>query len=210
MIRAGGPAVEQAIDVLERRNDLLVIRDDGLTTAVQALPTALALRVELLLARAAATVIGDQQRLKELAASLPPGNASRGHAVFSGRKSACLTCHAMAFVGGQVGPDLSTIGRIRTAADLLEAIVLPSSSFVRSYESSIVITADGRSASGIIKDAGAEEIVLQTGPTAVERFARDAIESITTSPVSLMPKGYDTLLSPQELSDLIAFLSANR
>ena len=210
VIRAGGPAVEQAIDVLERRNDLLVIRDDGLTTAVQALPTAVALRVELLLARAAATVIGDHQRLKELAASLPPGNASRGHAVFSGRKSACLTCHAMAFVGGQVGPDLSTIGRIRTAADLLEAIVLPSSSFVRSYESSIVITADGRSASGIIKDAGAEEIVLQTGPTAVERFARDAIESITTSPVSLMPKGYDTLLSPQELSDLVAFLSANR
>lgn len=116
----------------------------------------------------------------------------------------------MAFVDGQVGPDLSTIDRIRTAADLLEVILLPSSSFVRSDESSIVITTDGRSASGIIKDAGAEGIVLQTGPTAVERFARDTIESITTSPVSLMPKRYDTLLSPQELSDLIAFLSANR
>ncbi|MEI8072340.1 MAG: hypothetical protein WCI09_12260, partial [Planctomycetota bacterium] len=36
------------------------------------LPTALALRVELLLARAAATVIGDHQRLKELAVSLMP------------------------------------------------------------------------------------------------------------------------------------------
>lgn len=40
VIRAGGPAVEQAMDVLEHRNDLPVIRDAGLTTAVQALPTA--------------------------------------------------------------------------------------------------------------------------------------------------------------------------
>ena len=38
-------------------------------------------------------------------------------------------------------------------------------------------------------------------------FELAAIESIEPGTVSLMPKGYDTILSPQELADLVAFLA---
>ncbi|NDH95642.1 MAG: hypothetical protein EBZ13_14170, partial [Planctomycetia bacterium] len=87
-----------------------------------------------------------------LLARLPTGDPTRGHAVFLSQKAACTTCHAMGYAGGRVGPDLTKIGGVRTPADLLEAIVLPSASFVRSYEPVVVLTDDGRSFAGIIRE----------------------------------------------------------
>jgi cytochrome c1 len=37
---------------------------------------------------------------------------------------------------------------------------------------------------------------------------RKSIKSITRSPISLMPAGFENLLTDQELSDLIAFLES--
>jgi putative heme-binding domain-containing protein len=127
--------------------------------------------------------------------------------VFLSQKAACTTCHAMGYAGGRVGPDLTKIGGVRTPADLLEAIVLPSASFVRSYEPVVVLTDDGRSFAGIIREETAAEVMLQTSATATERIRRAAIESLQAGTVSLMPKGYDTLLTPQEVADLVAFLA---
>jgi putative heme-binding domain-containing protein len=127
--------------------------------------------------------------------------------VFLSQKAACTTCHAMGYAGGRVGPDLTKIGGVRTPADLLEAIVLPSASFVRSYEPVVVLTDDGRSFAGIIREETVAEVMLQTSATATERIRRAAIESLQAGTVSLMPKGYDTLLTPQEVADLVAFLA---
>lgn len=53
----------------------------------------------------------------------------------------------------------------------------------------------------------AAEIVIQTNATTAERFPREVVERIEPGTVSIMPKGYDTLPSPQELADLVAFLA---
>jgi hypothetical protein len=112
----------------------------------------------------------------------------------------------MAYVGGRIGPDLSHIGAIRTPRDLLEAIVRPSASFVRSYEPSIVVTDDGRSFQGVVREETGGALAVQTSATTLERVPREAVESIEPGRVSIMPQGYDRLLSPQELADLVAFL----
>src|SRR5262249_29073156 len=75
-----------------------------------------------------------QARLEQMLASLLPGDVRRGQAVFNGQKAVCSACHAVGYVGGKVGPDLTVIGRVRTERDLLESIVFPSASFVRGYE----------------------------------------------------------------------------
>ena len=75
-----------------------------------------------------------QAQLEELLAALKDGDVRRGQAVFNSTKAACAACHAIGYLGGKVGPDLTRIGQIRTERDLLEAIVFPSASFVRSYE----------------------------------------------------------------------------
>jgi len=159
-----------------------------------------------LLARSDALTRAEREAFEGLLASLPEGDPVRGHAVFAGKTGACTTCHAMAYVGGRVGPDLSHIGAIRTPRDLLEAIVRPSASFVRSYEPSIVVTVDGRSHQGVVREEPGGMLAVQTTATTLERVARDEVESIQPGRVSIMPQGYDRLLSPQDLADLVAFL----
>ena len=145
-------------------------------------------------------------RLEELSAAIKDGDVRRGHQVFNSAKAACITCHAMGYVGGTLGPDLSRIGQIRTERDLLEAIVFPSASFVRSYEPVNVRTKKGEDLTGLLRGNAAEEIVLATGPQTESRIARADLAEMNPGTVSPMPPGYDLILSTQELADLIAFL----
>src|SRR5207247_6456180 len=105
--------------------------------------------------------------LDEMFASLPAGDIRRCQAVFNSPKTACLTCHAIGYVGGHVGPDLTNIGQARTERDLLESVIYPSASFVRSYEPMIVVTKSGDEYSGVIRRDGRAEALpaagLQTG-----------------------------------------------
>ena len=78
----------------------------------------------------------------------PAGDVRRGQLVFNSEKAACFTCHAIGYRGGNVGPDLTKIGQVRTERDLLEAILFPSASFVRSYEPVVVATTDGKVLNG--------------------------------------------------------------
>ena len=100
------------------------------------------------------------------------------------------------------------IGGIRTERDLLESIVFPSASFVRSYEPILVVTASGKWHNGLIKNDNADELVLVTGPDQEVRIPRAEIEEIRPGQVSIMPSGLDQQLSIRDLADLIAFLKA--
>jgi putative heme-binding domain-containing protein len=207
---ARGKPLTRAIAALAAASRPEGVPRDLIEKAVTALPEADAAAGHALLRRIDLARAGEREAYDRLAASLPEGDPARGHAVFLSNKAACTTCHAMAYAGGRIGPDLSKIGAIRTPRDLLEAIVLPSASFVRSYEPVVIATADGRAYAGVIREENDAEVVLQTTATATERIPRDAIESLETGTVSLMPKGYDTLLTPQELADLVAFLARAR
>jgi putative membrane-bound dehydrogenase-like protein len=206
----GGDLLARAVEAIARSPRPAAIRRDLLAAAVAALPAEQAAAGAALLAAVDAAAGTDRQAYERLIGSLPPGDVARGHDVYASKKAACTTCHAMAYAGGQFGPDLTRIGGIRQPRDLLEAILLPSASFVRSYEPVTVVTVDGRTASGILRDQTATEIVVQTGPSTHERIPRDAVESIEPGTVSPMPRGYDTLLTPQELADLVAFLAQAR
>jgi putative heme-binding domain-containing protein len=138
------------------------------------------------------------------------GNTYRGQAVFNGAKAGCSTCHSIGYAGGHVGPDLTRIGTIRTERDLLEAIVYPSASFVRSFEPYIVTTKDGDDYNGVIKKDAPDEVILATGPQAEQRIPRANIADMRMGSVSVMPQGLDEQLTKQELADLVAFLKATK
>jgi putative heme-binding domain-containing protein len=134
------------------------------------------------------------------------GDVRRGQAVFHSNKAACSTCHAMGYLGGAVGPDLTRIGGVRSEQDLLESILFPSLSFVRSYEPVIVATREGKTFSGNVRSEGPNGVVLTTGPRQEIRVHRDEIEEIRPGNVSVMPSGLDQQLSDQDLADLLSFL----
>src|SRR5262249_48148980 len=99
-------------------------------------------------------------------------------------------------------------GRIRSERDLLESIVFPNASFVRSYEPVMVSTKAGKTYNGLIRKDAPDEIIIALNATEEVRIARDEIEEVQPSKVSVMPSGFEQQLSTQELADLVAFLKA--
>ncbi len=142
--------------------------------------------------------------LKDIESNLGDGVLDRGRALFFG-KATCYTCHKIGPEGGQFGPDLTSIQRDRSTHDLLEAIVYPSASFVREYETYKVKTTSGEQ-TGIIASKTPDEIILATSLQSSIRIPRTDIKSTELADVSMMPQGLDKLLTKKEIADLMAFL----
>ncbi len=147
-----------------------------------------------------------RKQIESLLPLLAKGDIRRGHVAFYSAKAVCSTCHRLGIGGGNIGPDLSHIGQTRTERDLLESILFPSLSFVRSYEPVLITTVEGKTINGVIKDEGPQEYVVATGPDEIVKVARADVDEIQPSKVSIMPAGLDKQLSTQELIDLVVFL----
>ena len=150
-----------------------------------------------------------RRRLEQLLTSLEPGDIRRGQAVFNSSETACSSCHTIGYEGGRVGPDLTRIGEIREERDLLESLVFPSASFVRSYEPLVVVTAD-ETYNGVPLETSETHMLLATGAEEQVRVTRSRIEEVRPGTVSVMPSGLDEQMTEQELADLLAFLKATR
>jgi putative membrane-bound dehydrogenase-like protein len=151
---------------------------------------------------------GQAARLKQFESLLAGGDAGRGRGVFFGAKAACSTCHAVGAKGGRVGPDLTRVGTVRSGRDLLESILLPSSTIAQGYESYQAVTKDGRTFSGVMARQSADVVVLRDSSGGEVRLSRAEVESLRRQAVSLMPEGLERQLSAGELRDLLAFLQS--
>jgi putative heme-binding domain-containing protein len=144
-----------------------------------------------------------------LAAMRTGGDHVRGQMLFNSPKAGCNACHAIGYLGGRLGPDLTSIGQIRSERDLLEAIVFPSASLARGFETVVVTTTTGESVSGVLKSEG-EAIVIGLVDGQERRIPRADVADMQPGTISLMPAGFAEQLSRQELADLLAFLKGTR
>lgn len=145
-------------------------------------------------------------KLKEYEAKLSKGDVGEGRKIFFG-KGTCFGCHAVGSEGGNFGPDLTNIGEIRSKHDMLEAILYPSASFAREYETSRIVT-KGDTYTGIIAEQMSDAILVTVGPGPGIRIPRSEIVSIEPHTVSMMPPGLNQHLTDKEVSDLMAFMEA--
>ena len=150
----------------------------------------------------------DRKQLLVAEQNLLPGDIERGRQVFAAAKTSCSKCHRIEGEGGQIGPDLSTIGRSRSQRDLLEAILFPSASFARGFAPYVIQTDDGQTVSGIILGEGAQKLRLGIDKDKSQLIANDTIEEIRASNVSIMPSDVHRSLTPQELADLVSYLKS--
>ncbi len=155
-------------------------------------------------------VEAQQARLTQLAPLITDGDAKAGERVFFGKKANCSACHAVAGKGARIGPDLSRIGQSRTGKDLLEAIVYPSASFVNGYRPHVAQLDNGKTVQGIIAAESNDAITIRTADLQEVRVLRKEIEELKESSTSIMPKGLDTQLTPDELRHLLAFLQSRK
>jgi putative heme-binding domain-containing protein len=122
----------------------------------------------------------------------------------------CATCHRFDGLGGDVGPDLTTVKNKFDANYLLESIIEPSKVISDQYASKIVLLEDGRQISGLVvpKDDKVAIYPIQetAGPLEPIVVAADEIEGMKDSSVSQMPAAMLDSLNEKELRDLIAYL----
>jgi putative membrane-bound dehydrogenase-like protein len=198
------------VESLQKSRSLASLRPDALQKLFAQYPAPVQEQGKELLASLQVDTSRQSAHLEELMNTLGKGDIRRGQAIFNSQKAACSSCHAMGYLGGHVGPDLTTIGQVRTEKDLLESIVYPSASFVRSFEPYVVKTKSDEDYNGVLKKDAPDEIILATGPSTEVRIARSDILDIRPSTVSVMPAGLDQQLTKQELADLVAFLKATK
>ena len=167
-------------------------------------------RAEPLMARLDREEETRAERLEELTPLLTAaGDTARGRNLFFGRKAACSSCHTIGVEGGHVGPDLTAVGSVRSGLDILEAVVFPNASFVPGHEVYRVETKKNVY-SGVRGESTEHALVIISGPREQVRIPRKQIVTMELSAVSLMPDGFDKDLSQQELTDLLAFLQAQK
>ena len=97
------------------------VRADVLRPILLKYPATVQKDGESLLASLSADAASQVRRIEELLPTLQGGDITRGQAVFNSTKVACYSCHAIGYMGGRIGPDLTRIGQVRSERDLLEA-----------------------------------------------------------------------------------------
>ena len=134
--------------------------------------------------------------------SLKNADLTNGRLLF---KKNCLQCHRMFGEGSLIGPDLT--GSNRENIDyILSNILDPSAEISRDFRMSIVATKAGRILTGQVVESTPNRLTLQT---ATERviLARDDVEEVNESPLSMMPEGQLERLTKDEVRDLIGYLA---
>ena len=196
------------ITALGRSKARSSLRAETLRPRLEKYPDSVKKAGETLLTSVNVDAAKEAARLETLLTTVQGGDVGRGQTVFNGSKAACLSCHAIGYIGGRIGPDLTKIGQVRGERDLLEAVVYPSASFARGYEPVTVRTRSGALRSGVLRSDAPDEVVLANATGPDTRIPRGEVADIEPGTVSLMPPGYADILTRQELADLVAFLKA--
>lgn len=153
-----------------------------------------------------------QWQLDELRAAVADISAARSHQ--QGRQAllaaSCLRCHRIGNEGGQVGPDLTSVGRRFTALAILESIVEPNRVIDPKYRYTAYQLDDGRIVVGRTAHVSQKEIVIEVDPGTREqvKLARQQIEQSRPAKISPMPGGLINVLTRDEILDLVAYLIA--
>jgi cytochrome c oxidase cbb3-type subunit III len=137
------------------------------------------------------------------------GDAGAGQRIFLG-KGGCGECHRAAGQGRGPGPDLSRVGRQRSAAYLRTSILKPNATLTPGYGTVTVVTRDGKTIIGVEKGYDNFSVQLIDLSGNYYSFLREDMTSRKREPRSLMPATYGQLLKESEIDDLVAYLVSLR
>lgn len=149
------------------------------------------------------------------------GDSSAGEALFFG-KAACSTCHEVNARGGFTGPDLSNAGRLNPAA-LRQKIVSPNEPLPpappapgargggggRGAPPPVTVVArtqDGREIRGVRRNEDTFSLQMVDATGRLHLLDKLKMASVTVENRSIMPNDYATRLSPEEITNLVAYL----
>jgi len=137
------------------------------------------------------------------------GNAGNGDQLFWS-KGQCGQCHMVNGRGKRMGPELSQVGRQRSAAYLRESVVNPGADVTPGFAMITVVTKDGKRIVGTQRAYDDFSVQLMDVSENYYSFQKSDVTSITQEYKSLMPNAFGRLFSESELNDLIAYMASLR
>jgi putative heme-binding domain-containing protein len=138
------------------------------------------------------------------------GDSRRGENLFWSQPIQCGGCHRIGDRGTPVGPDLSTIGKLRSREDLLDSLLEPSRRIEPKHATYVAATADGVSLTGLLVKRDEKWVILRDNKGKEIVLAAKDVEDLRPSRLSLMPDGQLADLTAQEAADLIQYLYSLR
>jgi len=138
------------------------------------------------------------------------GDARRGRDLYLNSKAlACVTCHRLEGVGGDVGPDLTRVWDTHSVAKVMESIIDPSKEISDQYAAVEIRTSDERVVTGRIVNLSEDFVMVNTNmldPGSTVRVDRKLIESMKPSRISMMPTALLDTFKEDEVLDLMAYI----
>jgi len=123
----------------------------------------------------------------------------------------CSSCHKVNGEGGSVGPDLTQLGTRFSEKDILEAIIEPSKEISDQYAATNFYLKNGSTVMGrLIREDKDKYYVSQNpfAPQMLREILKKDVSSTKISDVSIMLPGMINRLNPEELKDLMAYLTS--
>ena len=139
---------------------------------------------------------------------LEGGDGKTGKQIFAEKaEAACMRCHAVKKVGGDVGPDLAEVGKKMGREYVLRAIVDPNAEIAKGYDNVMVTLKDGNIVAGLLNSETADELALKNPADGkLQRVKKSTVKERTLLP-SAMPPGLGDILGKRALRDVVQYLS---
>jgi putative heme-binding domain-containing protein len=137
-----------------------------------------------------------------------PANLKRGEAILEG-KGGCLACHRVADHGSHLGPDLSSIGLNLTPNEIRKELLYPRLVVEPRYQWYQVVTHAGQTFTGRLMNQDRTRIQLLDSSDRLRSFLKSDLTHYGFVSTPAMPS-YRNTLSPEEQTDLIAYLISLR
>jgi putative heme-binding domain-containing protein len=136
------------------------------------------------------------------------GERERGQSIYYRASPGCFNCHVVHGKGTDLGPNLSEIGSKLPKEALFQAILEPSAGISFGYEAFTITLRDGEEAYGLVASETPTELAIKSVGGVITRYKKSEVVSRQKATVSLMPAGLEAGVTPQELVDLVEFLSS--
>ncbi len=132
------------------------------------------------------------------------GDTKRGAAVF---QKVCMICHKIGNLGIEVGPDLKTVAT-KPREQLIEAIFDPNRAVEQRNAATQVTKKDKTLVVGQLAAETPGNITIRLPGGAEVVVLRADIQEFKTLTTSIMPEGLESVLSAQEVADVLIFIGS--
>jgi len=152
-------------------------------------------------------VIAYIRSLNEASRAGMQGNARAGEQLY--RAKGCAKCHRIGGEGGGMGPDLSEIGKTRSAAHLRQAVVDPNADVRQRYWVVSLTRPDGKRYSGFLMNEDTYTVQFIGFQGELHSMSKRDVKQYKVEKTSKMPS-FRSALAGKELDDLVAYLASLR